>query len=349
MAEQLTCDCFKRFPSGFTLDASLRIPEGASVTVLFGPSGSGKTTLLRAIAGLERADRTAVRFRGREWTALPPQQRRAGFLFQDYALFPHLTVEQNVAFAAASERARAAMDTFGIRDLASRRPRTLSGGQQQRVALARAVASGPDLLLLDEPLSALDAPSRARMRHELRALLLATSVPAIVVTHDRAEAIALGDWMAVMIGGRIHQSGPLREVFRRPAGPEVAASLGVENLLAGEVAGRAAGLLTVHIDGAQIQCIDNGEDGGVVACIRAEDIAISRETIHSTVRNRLAGVVRAVVPEGPLARIELDCGFTLVALVTAQSAADLRLQPGDPVSAIVKTTSVHLVGQSSTI
>ncbi|HXA49651.1 MAG TPA: ATP-binding cassette domain-containing protein, partial [Candidatus Acidoferrum sp.] len=172
MADQLTCDCFHRFRSGFTLDASLRIPESASVTVLFGPSGSGKTTLLRAIAGLERMERADVCFRGRDWTTLPPQQRRAGFLFQDYALFPHLTVADNVRYAATPEQARHAMEILGIAKLAAQMPRTLSGGEQQRVALARAIAAGPDLLLLDEPLSALDAPTRARLRQELRALLL---------------------------------------------------------------------------------------------------------------------------------------------------------------------------------
>jgi molybdate transport system ATP-binding protein len=347
MADQLICDCRRRFASGFTLDAALRIPEDVPVTVLFGPSGSGKSTLLRAIAGLEPMDRAAVRFRDREWTPLPPQQRRAGFLFQDYALFPHLTVAGNVAYAATPENARRAMEAFGIAALAAQCPRTLSGGQQQRVALARAIAASPDLLLLDEPLSALDAPTRTRMRQELRSLLLASAVPAIVVTHDRTEAIALGDWMAVMIGGRIRQSGPVQEVFRRPADPEIAESVGVENVLPGEIAGRDGGLLTVRTNGALIQCIDRGETGAVFVCIRAEDVGLSRETVHSSLRNSIAAIVRAVLPEGPLARIELDCGFTLAALVTAQSASDLRLQPGDTVGAIVKTTSVHLVSHSA--
>src|SRR3954470_9507178 len=209
MADELTCDCVKRWASGFTLDASLRIPlDRAPVTVLFGPSGSGKTTLLRVIAGLEYPDRATVAFRGRAWDDLSPQQRRAGFLFQDYALFPHLTVAKNVEFAAPRERAQQVMQQFGITALADRLPRGLSGGEKQRVALARAIAAGPDLLLLDEPLSALDSPTRLRLRQELRALLLTAGVPAMVVTHDRTEAIALGDWMAVMVAGRIQQTGP---------------------------------------------------------------------------------------------------------------------------------------------
>jgi molybdate transport system ATP-binding protein len=183
------------------------------------------------------------------------------------------------------------------------------------------------------------------MRHELRALLLATRVPAIVVTHDRAEAIALGDWMAVLVAGRVHQEGPVEEVFRRPADPKVAASLGVENVLPCEVAGRDAGLLTVRTGPALLQCVDGGETGALLACIRAEDIALSREVGHSTVRNRIAGRVRTVVGEGPLTRVELDCGFPLAALVTTQSAMELGLRGGDEVSAIIKTTSVHLVSR----
>ena len=263
---------------------------------------------------------------------LPPQQRRAGFLFQDYALFPHLTVAENVAYAASRETAaQAARRRSDWRELAASKPRALSGGQQQRVALARALAAEPALLLLDEPLSALDAPTRARTRYELRRMLLAGGVPSIVVTHDRMEAVALGDWMAVMVDGRIRQTGPVQEVFRRPADLQVAESVGVENVLAAEIVGRDAGLLVLRVgERARIQCVDSGETGPVFACIRAEDVAITRQMDQvSSARNRLAGRVRAVIPEGALARVELDCGFPLVALVTAQSAGELALREGE--------------------
>jgi molybdate transport system ATP-binding protein len=183
MAEQLICRVRQRLRSGFELDADLCVPLAQSrVTVLFGPSGSGKTTLLRLLAGLDRPDEGVIACRGATWydssrgVHLPPQRRRAGFLFQDYALFPHLTVEANVAFAGR-ERAAALMDTFGLADLAALYPRAISGGQQQRVALARALAAGSALLLLDEPLSALDAASRVRLRTDLRRRLLAGSPP----------------------------------------------------------------------------------------------------------------------------------------------------------------------------
>jgi molybdate transport system ATP-binding protein len=362
MADQLICQCRKRLSKGFEVEADLRIPlDRAPVTVLFGPSGAGKTTLLRMIAGLERPDARpdarpnagSIVFRGCTWfdaaraIHLPPQKRRAGFLFQDYALFPHLTVAENVAYNAPRETARQLLDTFGLAELAASKPRAISGGQQQRVALARALAAQPALLLLDEPLSALDAPTRSRTRYELRRMLLAGGVPSIVVTHDRMEAVALGDWMAVMVDGRIRQTGPVQEVFRRPADRQVAESVGVENVLSAEIVGRESGLLVLQVGGqpggGRIQCVDSGETGPVFACIRAEDVAITRQMDQvSSARNRLAGCVRAVIAEGALARVELDCGFPLVALVTAQSAAELALGEGENVTAVVKATSVHL-------
>jgi molybdate transport system ATP-binding protein len=366
MANQLICQCRKRLSKAFEVVADLRIPlDRAPVTVLFGPSGSGKTTLLRMLAGLERPDAGSIVFRESAWfdaahkIHLPPQQRRAGFLFQDYALFPHLTVAQNIAYAASPETARKLLDTLGLAELAGRKPRAISGGQQQRVALARALAAAPALLLLDEPLSALDAPTRTRTRYELRRMLLEGGVPSIVVTHDRMEAVALGDWMAVMVEGRIRQTGPVEEVFRRPADLQVAESVGVENVLAAEIVGRESGLLIVRVHSrvnsqvngqvgdARIQCVDSGETGPVLACIRAEDVAITHDPGQvSSARNRLTGRVRAVTLEGALARVELDCGFPLVAVVTAQSAGDLALREGETVSAVVKATSVHLAAHT---
>jgi molybdate transport system ATP-binding protein len=349
MAGELICRCRKRFAAGFAIDVDCRIPlDEAPVTVLFGPSGAGKTTLLRLIAGLERPDSGSISFRGQDWTAASPQQRRAGFLFQDYALFPHLTAQANVAFGARHPAdAERLLRAFDLQDLRARFPRELSGGQQQRVALARALAAEPALLLLDEPLSALDAQLRTRTRHDLRRMLLESKVPSIVVTHDRAEAIALGDWIAVMIDGAIRQLGPVRDVFRRPADPQVAESLGVENILSAEIAERGSGVVTVAVADARLQCVDAGEIGPVLACIRAEDISITRD-LHqaSSARNRIVGQVRTIEIEGALARIELDCGFPLVSVVTAQSAAELELKPGEEICAIVKATSVHLLSES---
>jgi molybdate transport system ATP-binding protein len=354
MASQLICACRKRLRSGFTLEADLRIPlDQARVTVLYGPSGSGKTTFLRLVAGLERPDQGLLQFRDQTWfdsergLSLDPQQRRAGFLFQDYALFPHLTVRRNVGFAARHpEKIHEWLERFGLAGLSSRLPRALSGGEQQRAALARALAADPALLLLDEPLSALDAPTRARLRHELRRALIESGVPSLVITHDRVEALALGDWIAILVAGRIRQAGPIEEVFRRPADVQVAESLGVENVLPAQIVARASGLATIQVGSIHLECVDRGEAGPLFACIRAEEVTVSPGSPgSSSARNRLAGRIRSVLLEGAVARVELDCGFPLVALVTAQSASDLHLQPGALVSAVIKATSVQLLSR----
>ena len=352
MAGELNCVCRKRLSSGFTLDVDLHVPvDQARVTVLFGPSGSGKTTLLRLLAGLDHPDEGLIRFRDQSWfdstqgVILPPQRRRAGFLFQDYALFPHLTVRRNVEFGAPSSvKAAEWLARFGLSGLASRLPRHISGGEQQRVALARALAAEPALLLLDEPLSALDTPTRSRLRHELRRALVEGGVPSVIVTHDRIEAMALGDWIAVLTNGRVSQTGPIDEVFRHPADLSVAESVGVENVLPGEIVSRHAGLAAVQVGATQIECVDAGEDGPVFACIRAEDVTLAPESAAgSSARNRLPARIRSIAREGALARVEVDCGFPLVAVVTAQSAADLNLRLEDPVYAVVKATSVHIL------
>jgi molybdate transport system ATP-binding protein len=359
MADELTgalsCLCRTRLASGFELDADLRLPlDRAPITVLFGPSGAGKTTLLRMLAGLDRPREGAIAFRGRPWfdssrgLCLQPQQRRAGFVAQDYALFPHLTVARNIAYAAHPGTGRDYLEAFGLAGLAGRLPRAISSGQRQRVALARALAAQPALLLLDEPLSALDASARTRTGQQLRQILIESGVPSIIVTHDRMEAVALGDWIAVIADGRIRQYGPVQEVFRRPADARVAESAGVENVLPARIVAREGGLLTLAVGPAHLQSIDSGEAGPVVACIRAEDVALTRELSPvSSARNRLAGRVTSVAFEGPLARVALDCGFPLVAVITAQSATELQLQPGDAVFAIVKTTSVHVAAHSA--
>jgi molybdate transport system ATP-binding protein len=240
MERALTFEIVRRFRRGPHVAARAAWPLAQDrVTVLFGPSGAGKTTILRALAGLDRPDAGAIAFDGETWfdaargVHVRPQARRVGLLFQEYALFPHLSVEGNVAFGIAGRpraerRARVAelAASFGIGDLLRRRPAELSGGQRQRVALARALAPGPRLLLLDEPLSALDGPTREALRGELRQLLERTEAPAIVVTHDRADALALGHRLAVVVAGEIRQVGPVERVFAAPADADVARVVG---------------------------------------------------------------------------------------------------------------------------
>jgi len=355
MADDLDIDVRKRHAGGPEVAAALRLPLGThSVTVLFGPSGAGKTTVLRLIAGLDKPDSGSIRCGREVWydgaraVNLPPQHRHVGYLSQDYALFPHLTVRGNVAYSHAARgwAIDGLLARFELTELADRYPRQLSGGQLQRVALARALAAAPRLLLLDEPLSALDAPTRLRMRADLRQLLAGVEMPAIVVTHDRIEALALGDSIAIMIGGKLRQAGPVDTVFDCPADADVAAAVGIDTICPARVVSRSAGLVTVEIAHARLVAVDAGDPAtDVFACIRAESVTIERNPSGhpSSARNHLAARIVSVTPEGPLARVALDCGFHLTAIVTRQSEEELRLREGGQVTAVVKATSIRLV------
>jgi molybdate transport system ATP-binding protein len=235
----------KRLP-GFTLDVAWSAGDG--VAVLFGPSGAGKTLTLGCLAGLVRPDAGRIVVDGRvffDGTAgveLPPQRRRVGFVFQGYALFPHLTVAENVGFGLRdrprqqrSRRVAEVIERLGLGGLERRRPAELSGGQRQRVALGRALAIDPALLLLDEPLSALDQPLRQALRDELRAVLDDWRIAAVVVTHDFTEAYRLGDHIVVYEGGRVIQAAPRAELLWQPASQAVARIIGIRNVLAGTV------------------------------------------------------------------------------------------------------------------
>jgi molybdate transport system ATP-binding protein len=359
MAGILEARFVTRFRGGPAIAADLVLPgDDGPVTVLFGPSGSGKTTVLRALAGLDRPGEGTIVHRGEIWLDarkglfVPARHRRVGLLFQDYALFPHLTAMENVAFglhgqprAVRSGKAAQAIALLRLDGLGHRRPPELSGGQRQRVALARAIAPSPGLLLLDEPLSALDAPTREELRGELRALLVRLGVPTVVVTHDRIEALALGDRMAVMVDGRIRQHGSVGEVFERPADHEVARCVGVDTVLAGRVVASADGLAVVESHGLRLAAVDRGLGGDVWVLLRAEDVVLERgDGTRSSARNHLRGRITSVTPEGPLVRVVLSCGeVRLSALVTRASRVELSLEEGTDAVAVVKAPAIHLV------
>ncbi|MFI9024492.1 ABC transporter ATP-binding protein [Streptomyces sp. NPDC053560] len=235
-------------------NAELAIQPGEFFSLL-GPSGSGKSTLLRLIAGFERPSSGRVELAGRDVTALPPHHRDVHTVFQDYALFPHMTVEQNVAYALRvagvrkderRARAREALATVRLDGFGYRRPAHLSGGQRQRVALARALVDRPGLLLLDEPLGALDLKLRQQMQSELKQIQRATGITFLLVTHDQEEALTMSDRVAVLDGGRIEQVGPPLEIYDRPATAFVAGFVGMTNLLRGEAAQRVTGRLGIY-------------------------------------------------------------------------------------------------------
>jgi molybdate transport system ATP-binding protein len=356
---ELIADFEKTFPRGPTIRAALRRPADAfHVTVLFGPSGCGKTTILRSLAGLERPDAGRIQFGGETWfdaasnTFRTPQARDVGLLFQDYALFPHLTVAQNVSFGLRAlpraERARRVEEMlalFEITGLSDRYPHQVSGGQQQRIALARVMVRRPRLLLLDEPLSSLDATLRENLRWELRRLLSELRVPTVLVTHDRVEAISLADEVIVMDDGAIRQSGPVQEVFTRPADLTVARIVGAETVEPGQIIGEEDGLVIVRVGAVELLAMPPKHPGReTYVCIRGEEVVLQRQASAPTsIRNRLPSRVVSIVPEGPMVRIGLDAGFPLTSLVTRPACEELNLQLGDQVIALFKTPAIHLI------
>jgi molybdate transport system ATP-binding protein len=361
MTAGVTTSFTKRFPGGAVICVeNLQTANQPGITVLFGPSGSGKTTVLRCLAGLEKPDAGTIGFADELWvdTArgifLEPQRRHVGFVPQDFALFPHLSVEQNIRYGLSAlprtirqKRVTETLQWLGLDGLEKRRPRELSGGQQQRVALARAVARRPRLLLLDEPLAALDTPTRLRLRGDLRKLLSELGIPALLVTHDRLEALSLGDELVVMDTGRILQHGPVHEVFSHPANLAVADIVAVETVQPGRVIVIKDGLVKVAVGSATLTATALGlsqEVSTVYVCIRAEDVVLFKgEEGHSSPRNRLPARVRALDAEGPMVRIDLDCGFPLMALLTKQACEEMDLRLDDAVLALIKAPNIHLI------
>jgi molybdenum ABC transporter ATP-binding protein len=322
----------------------LRLEVGEEPLALVGPSGAGKTTLLHAIAGLTRPERGRI-FRGEIWfdseagIDLPPEERSVGLVFQDYALFPHLSVEENVRFGARGP-VEGVMGRLGIERLAAARPGELSGGERQRVALARALAREPKALLLDEPLAALDAATRASVRSYLRDLLRELRLPALVVTHDYADAIAIADRIGVLVEGKLVQVGTASELLTSPATRFVGDLVG-GNVLTGKASRRADGLTEVELaDGSRVLSTDEG-DGEVALLVYPWEITLARATGDDSSRNHVQGVVEELVPFQNRVRVRVG---PLTAEVTAASADRLGLRVGEPVVASFKATGTRLLG-----
>jgi molybdate transport system ATP-binding protein len=346
----------------FNLDVSLTCDAGP--LVIIGPSGAGKTLVLRSIAGILLPDsgRIAVGerllFDRSKGIDVPVQDRRVGYVPQEYALFPHLTVEGNIAFGfrggPGQKQARVdeMLDLVGLGAHRKDRPNGLSGGERQRVALARALAVQPDLLLLDEPFSALDAPTRESLLNDVRVLIAATNTPTIIVTHDRNEALRLGERIAVLMEGRARQIGTPAEVFTAPADDEVASFVGVETILPGRVVELSGGVPVVQVGDRRVEGGTAAEAGSdVLVCLRPEDVVLSApapDLARTSVRNRLPARVTAMAPAGPFVRVELDAGFRIVSLITRHAVDDLSLAPGAEVTATFKATAVHLIPKGQT-
>jgi molybdate transport system ATP-binding protein len=340
------------------VDLSLEV-ESDRCLALVGPSGAGKTSVLRCVAGLLPARDGTIRCGGEVWSdagagvAVAPERRRCGFVFQDYALFGHLPVWRNVAYSlhgmGRDERRRRALvllGRFGLEEHADARPRTLSGGERQRVALARALALQPSALLLDEPLAALDARTRAHASRELARTIKAAGVPAVLVTHDFEEAATLADEIAVMEDGRIVQRGSPGELASRPAAAFVADLIG-SVVLTGVAAPRSAGGTDVALDGGgSVASTDDGLTGPVAVTVHPWEITLepALAAAASSARNRVAARVASVTELGSRVRVGLDApGQSLAAEVTPAAVADLGLTPGREVVCVWKASATRVV------
>jgi molybdate transport system ATP-binding protein len=341
---------------GTELDVALEAREGECLA-LAGPSGAGKTSILRVAAGLLKPGRGRVACGDETWldtergVDVAPERRSCGYVFQDYALFPHLSALQNVAYplhglprAERRERARELLERFGVERVADSRPATLSGGERQRVALARALARRPRALLLDEPLSALDARTRASAARELGAVLRAAEAPALLVTHDFAEAAQLGDRVGVVDAGRVVQQGTPSALAAAPVSAFVADFTGAV-VLTGRARPSDDGLTLVELDGGgTVTSVDQGE-GPVAVSVYPWELALepAEEEAHGSARNRLPADVISLTTLGNRVRVGLAASQPLAAEVTKASADLLALRPGSRVTVAWKAAATRLI------
>src|SRR5258706_12145970 len=332
----------RRYGPVVALDGLDLTVQAGELVALLGPSGCGKTTTLRLLAGLEDADAGQITVAGKDITRVSAAKRDMGMVFQAYSLFPHMTVRQNVAFglrlrkvgtAQRDKRAIEMLDLVGLSTQADRYPHQISGGQQQRVALARALAIEPQVLLLDEPLSALDAKVRAQLRDQIRRIQLEVGITTLFVTHDQEEALAIADRVGVMRNGRIEQLAPPTEVYSRPATSFVAEFVGLTNRLAGTVSGS-----TVTVRGRDLPLVDLSTPAGpVTALVRPEAVTLASDSSGES--GPLVGTVIASTFLGATSRVTVDLGDTTI-LAQLSTADATKLPAGSRVSLTIRPDPV---------
>ncbi|RZN68281.1 MAG: ABC transporter ATP-binding protein [Candidatus Methanolliviera hydrocarbonicum] len=330
-------------------EINLEIKRGEYFVIL-GPTGAGKTLLLEMIAGFHSPDKGEIWIDGEDMTTYPPEERNVGFIYQDYSLFPHLNVIGNIRFGPElkgifkediERESNEIMRLLGISHLSHRYPNTLSGGEQQKVAIARAIITRPSVLLLDEPLSALDRRTQDLLREELKWVHQIEELTSVHVTHDQTEAMILADRIAVMMDGRIVQVGAPHDIFNKPLNEDIASFVGVENILEGEIKGKRDGIAIIDVGDIELNAVSDYGEGEVKIFVRPEDILISKKMQESSARNSIRGKIIEMTNFGVVIHLQLDNG--LIASVTKLSAEDLKLRIGEEVYASFKATSMHVV------
>ncbi len=330
-------------------DISLNV-EAGEYFVILGPTAAGKTVLLESIAGLYPLKSGEIWLRGNEVTRLSPERRGISIVYQDHALFPHLSVAGNITFGLKLHRHPDQELTevlnwlshlLGIAHLLDRRPDTLSGGERQKVALARALSVKPEVLLLDEPLSALDPETREGVQRELRQLHNQLKITTIHVTHDFEEAVALGDRIAVLGDGCIHQTGTPDEIFRRPNSEFVARFAMVRNIFTGEVIDTGDENPVFRTEGADL-IVNTNLRGKLRASIRPEEIIISRELLRSSARNSFCGTITSIIDKGSTLYLTVTVPPDFICLVTRRSLDDMGLAEGQKAYLTFKASAIHV-------
>jgi len=326
-------------------DINLHVAEN-DFFMLMGPSGAGKTILLEAIAGLVPVKSGRIKVAGQDITQLPPERRGISIVYQDYALFPHLTVANNIRYGLrfqkikkgeGDQRLDQLLKLLNLQHLANRSPETLSGGEQQRVAMARALIVNPRILLLDEPLSALDPRLREEFRLVLKRLQQQSTATILMVTHDFAEALALGHQGAIINAGRIEQSGSMEELFQRPQSTLVADFVGMKNLFAVTILGE-----TARIKDLQIQLGHSHDQGEGFIAIRPEDIVLSTKQLQSSMRNSFQGRIKQIISQGFYYEVHVTVdGVSFCALVTKGALLEMDLREEKEIYLFFKSTAIH--------
>ncbi|MBL8794741.1 MAG: molybdenum ABC transporter ATP-binding protein [Planctomycetia bacterium] len=345
--------CRHAYPDGFHLDAAFEADD--SVTALFGPSGSGKSTILALIAGILRPQEGRIVLSGETLfdssagRCLPPERRRVGFVFQDHLLFPHLTVRQNLNFGQQRRPSRSidlnrVAEVLEIGDLLERRPATLSGGQRQRVSLGRALLRGPELLLMDEPLAALDVGLKDRILTYLERALAEWHIPTLLVSHDQADVRRLADQVVVLEAGRVIDAGPVAVALDRAVLTHRDPAFVPSNLLRVREVRQTAGHWQGRV-GEQVLHLPAAHTGPEVRVrFLARDVALARAVVEGvSVRNQLRGRIRELVPFAERVLVAVDVGQFLWAEVTTEAVREMALQPGDAVVCLLKTTAMQLL------
>lgn len=334
---------------------SFDVQTGEAFAVI-GPTGAGKTTLLRLIDLLEKPTSGAIYIDGLDTGASEKVRldirRRIGVVFQKPVVF-NASVYDNVAYglkirgegkAILHQKVKRALEMVDLSGYEDRRARTLSGGEVQRVALARAIVIEPEVLLLDEPSANLDPVSTAHVEDVISRIIRELNTTVVMATHDMSQGQRLADRIGVLMDGQILQVGEPRELFNRPKSRKIAEFVTVENIIEGVISSSREGMVSIEVGGKVIEGISSfGPGEEVCACIRAEEVTLALSKTPSSARNTFLGQITRVVPIGPLARVEVDCGFPLVALVTRRSAEELDLQNGKDVYASFKATGVHII------